>query len=88
MGNKVGKLRSHISSNMAYCEIPHKKGWTRAPSALHDPLCSILYPVDKASIIADCIENQLTVHDLHDCDHRRHVQAKASKTSNQTKPCV
>jgi hypothetical protein len=24
MGDKVDKMPSHISSNMAYCEIPHK----------------------------------------------------------------
>jgi hypothetical protein len=27
-------------------------------------------PVDKASIIADCLENQLTADDLYDCDRR------------------
>jgi hypothetical protein len=28
MVNKFGKLRSHTSSNMAYCKIPLKKGLT------------------------------------------------------------
>jgi hypothetical protein len=35
----------------------------------------IFYPVDKASIITDCLENQFRAHELCDSDHRRHVQA-------------
>jgi hypothetical protein len=38
---------------MTFCEIPHKKGWTKSTSAIHGPLGPIFYPIDKANIIAD-----------------------------------
>jgi hypothetical protein len=53
-----------------------KSGGPKASSAIHGPLGHIFYPIDKANIIADCLENQFTVHDLCDCDHRRRVEAK------------
>jgi hypothetical protein len=53
-GNKVAKLRNHTSSNMAYCELTHRPN---APSAIPGPLDSVFYPVDKANVIADCLEN-------------------------------
>jgi hypothetical protein len=65
-GNKVGKLRSHISSNIFYCEIPHRKGWNKTPPAIYGPLLPIFYPIDKANTIADCLENQFRAHDV--CD--------------------
>jgi hypothetical protein len=33
-------------------------------------------PVAKASVIADCLENQFRAHDLRDCDHRQCVEAE------------
>jgi hypothetical protein len=47
-----------------------KRGGPQAPSAIHGPLGPIFYPIDRANIIADCLENQFRVHDLCDCDHR------------------
>jgi hypothetical protein len=48
----------------------------KALSAIHVPLGPIFYPVDRANIIANCLENQFTTHDLCDCYHRRHVEAQ------------
>jgi hypothetical protein len=53
-----------------------KTGEPKAPSAVHGLLSPILYPIDKANIIADCLENHLRAHDLCDCDHRRHMEAQ------------
>jgi hypothetical protein len=62
---------------MAFCKIPHKKGGEpKAPSAIHGPLGPVLYPIDKANVIAECLENQFRAHDLCYCDHRRHVEAQ------------
>jgi hypothetical protein len=36
----------------------------------------MFYPIDKANMVADCLENQFKAHDLCDCDHRRHVEAE------------
>jgi hypothetical protein len=55
---------------------PLKRDGLRAPSAIHSPLGSICYPIDKGNIIADCLESQNRAHDLCGCDHRRHVGAK------------
>jgi hypothetical protein len=38
---------------MAYSEIPHRKGWTKAPSAIRSPLGPIFFPIHKANTIAD-----------------------------------
>jgi hypothetical protein len=29
VGNRVGKLLSHTSSDMVYCKIPHRREWTK-----------------------------------------------------------
>jgi hypothetical protein len=34
------------------------------------------YPIDKARITADCIENQFTSHYLCDYDHKRQTEAR------------
>jgi hypothetical protein len=44
--------------------------------ATHGPLGPIFYLVDKANIIADCVEIQFRSHDLCDCDYREHARAQ------------
>jgi hypothetical protein len=51
-------------------------GLQEKPSPVHGLLGPIYYPVDKANIIADCLQNQFTAHDLRDCDYSRHVKAQ------------
>jgi hypothetical protein len=51
------------------------KGGPKAPSAIHGPLRLLFYPIDKVNIIADCLENHLSV-----CDHRRQGRPRS-------KPC-
>jgi hypothetical protein len=50
-------------------------GLLQKPSSIHGLLGPICYTVDKANIIADCLQNQFTAHDLCDCNYRRHVEA-------------
>jgi hypothetical protein len=38
----------------------------RAPTAIHGLLGLKYHPLEKANAIADCLENQFTLHDL--CD--------------------
>jgi hypothetical protein len=48
----------------------------RAPTAIHGRLGLKYHPVDKANVIADCLENQFTPHDLCEENHeRRRVEA-------------
>jgi predicted nucleotidyltransferase len=54
---------------MAYCEIAYEKGWTKGTTALHGPLGIAYHPNEKASMIANCLENQFTSHDLCDENH-------------------
>jgi hypothetical protein len=35
---------------------------------IHGPFGPVFYPIDKANIIADCLENRFRVQDLCDCD--------------------
>jgi hypothetical protein len=53
-----------------------KRGGPKAPSSIHGSLGPIFYPIDKANIITDCLENQFRGHDLCNCDHRRHMEAQ------------
>jgi hypothetical protein len=71
LGNKLGILMSHTSSNVAYCEIPHKKEtlWTKDTICNSWSLGPIFHPIDKANIITDYLENQFRVHDFSYCDH-------------------
>jgi hypothetical protein len=41
-----------------------KRGGPKAPSAIHGPLGPIFCPIDKANIIADCLEYQFRAHDM------------------------
>jgi hypothetical protein len=43
----------------------------RAPTAIHGLLGLKYHPVDKANAIADCLENQFTLHDPRDENHER-----------------
>jgi hypothetical protein len=52
-----------------------KKDGTKALSAIYGPSGPIVYPINKANIIAECLENQFTAHDLCDCELRWHVEA-------------
>jgi hypothetical protein len=52
-----------------------KRGGPKTPSAIHGPLGPLFYPIDNANATADCLENQFTVHNLCDCDHRQQVEA-------------
>jgi hypothetical protein len=47
-----------------------KTGGPKAPYAIHGPLGPIFYPVNKANIIANCLEEQFTVHNLLECDYK------------------
>jgi hypothetical protein len=39
-------------------------------------LSPIFYRIDKVNIQADCLGKQFRAHDLRDCDHGQHVEAK------------
>jgi hypothetical protein len=47
----------------------------RAPTAIHGPLGLKYLPIDKANVIAECLENQFTPHNLCDENHERRVEA-------------
>jgi hypothetical protein len=46
-----------------------------APTAIHGPSIPKCQPVDKANVIADCLEKQFTPHKLCDKTHERWVEA-------------
>jgi hypothetical protein len=47
----------------------------KAPTIVHDPLGITNDLNEKASIVADCIDNQFTSHNLFDENHERCVEA-------------
>jgi hypothetical protein len=50
-----------------------KRGRPKAPIA---PLGSAFYPIEKANVIANCLENLFTPHELCDTDHEPRVKAQ------------
>jgi hypothetical protein len=50
-----------------------KKDGPKAPTALHGPLGITYQTNEKANVIADCLENQFTSHDLCDENQERQV---------------
>jgi hypothetical protein len=48
----------------------------RAPTAIHGLLGLKYHPEDKANAIADCLENQFTLHDLCEENHEQRVEAR------------
>jgi hypothetical protein len=66
-----------LETKLANCEVTPqaiwpiaksltRRGGPKTPSAIHGPLGLIFYPIDKANIVACCLENQFRAHDL--CD--------------------
>jgi hypothetical protein len=51
-----------------------KRNEPKAPTAIYDPLGITYQPNEKANVIADCLENQFTFHDLGDENHERQVE--------------
>jgi hypothetical protein len=61
---------------MAHCEVIQNRDGPRAPAAIHGLLGLKYHPVDKVNAIADCLENQFTLHDLCEGNHERWAEAK------------
>jgi hypothetical protein len=53
-----------------------KRDEPRAPTAIHGPSCLKFHPSEKANAISDCLENQLTHHDLCDENYERLVETR------------
>jgi hypothetical protein len=60
---------------MAHCEIPHEEGWSKETNYNSWYFRPYFHPLEKAIAIADCLENQFTLHDLCDENHKRQVEA-------------
>jgi hypothetical protein len=53
----------------------------KAPATIHSPSGLKLFPLEKANVITDCLENQFTPHDLCEEDHERRVVARIQALS-------
>jgi len=60
---------------MAYCEFPYERDGPKAPTAIHGCFSLKFLPMEKANVIADCLENRFTPHDLCDKHHEKQVEA-------------
>jgi hypothetical protein len=47
-----------------------KRDGPKAPTAVYGPLGITYHPKEKAIAIVDCLENQLTSHDLCEENHK------------------
>jgi hypothetical protein len=64
VGNENREQRGHTSGYMAYCEFSHEEGWTKGTKVIHGSLGFKYKPLEKTTMIADCSENQFTLHDF------------------------
>jgi hypothetical protein len=48
-----------------------KRDGPKTPTDLHGPLGTTDHPNEEANVIADCLENQFTSHDLYDENYVR-----------------
>jgi hypothetical protein len=51
-----------------------KRDGSKASTAIHGPLGITHQPNEKANVIADCLKNQFTSHDLCDKNHAQQVE--------------
>jgi hypothetical protein len=58
----------------------------KAPTAVHSPSGLKFLPLLKANMIADCLENQFTPHELCEENHELQVVFVREDASRQTKP--
>jgi hypothetical protein len=52
-----------------------KRDIAKEPTAIHGPFGLTFHPLEKANAITDCLENQFTLHDLCDENHKWQVEA-------------
>jgi hypothetical protein len=52
-----------------------KRDGPNKPTAIHGPFGLIFEPLEEANEIADCLENQFTLHSLCDETHKYQVEA-------------
>jgi hypothetical protein len=53
-----------------------KRDGAKKLTANHGPFGLTFHPLEKANATADCLENQFTLHDLCDENHKRQVEAR------------
>jgi hypothetical protein len=53
-----------------------KRDGPKVPTAIHGPLGVTYHPNEKANVIADCVENRFTSHDLCDENHELQVETR------------
>jgi hypothetical protein len=81
------KTLERWETRIGNCEVtPHaiwpiakslmKRDGPKAPTAIHGLLGLKYHPLEKASAIADCLENQFTPNDLCDKNHEQRVEAR------------
>jgi hypothetical protein len=84
--NGPEKITERWKTDLANCDITLQTVWPIAKSltkrrgqkascVMYGPIGPIFYPIDKANIIAGCLETS-SERDLCDCDHRRHVEGE------------
>jgi hypothetical protein len=52
-----------------------KRDGAKKPTAIHGPFGLTFHSLEKTNAIADCLENQFTLHDLCDENYKRQVEA-------------
>jgi hypothetical protein len=72
-----------------------KRDGAKKPTAIHGPFNLTFHSLQKANAIADCLENQFTLHDLCDENHKRQVEDRVqnlleavdNNSSKKIRPC-
>jgi hypothetical protein len=73
---KVGNCEVILQFSWPTAKLFTKKNGLKATTAVHGSLGITYRPNEKANVIADCLENQLTFHELCDEKHERQVETE------------
>jgi hypothetical protein len=79
------KALERWKTKVGTCEVTSQALWLiakslmkrygpKAPTTIHGPLGITYHPNARVNVIADCLENQFTSHDLCDENHERQVE--------------
>jgi hypothetical protein len=69
-------VRSHLKQYGLLAETFIKRDGSKAPTAIHDLFALKYQPLAKVTTTADFLENQFTLHDVCDENHKQKVEAR------------
>jgi hypothetical protein len=75
-GTKIANTDATPQATWPIAKSFMKRDGAKKPTAINGPFGLTFHPLEKANAIAVCLENQFTLHDLCDENHKRQVETR------------